>query len=79
MRLEITELAEKNLADLDRKTQRCIKAPLDRVLSYPQAVDLKKLKDSPDMWRLRVGNWRVILQLDREQGVLYVLRIRHKR
>ncbi|MGB9663170.1 MAG: type II toxin-antitoxin system RelE family toxin [Moorellaceae bacterium] len=79
MRLEITEPAQKDLADLDIKTQRRIKAALDRLLSYPQAVDLKKLKGSRDMWRLRVGDWRVILRLDREQGVLYVLRIRHRR
>jgi len=43
-----------DLADLDRKTQKRIKAALDRLLSYPQAVDLKKLKGSQNMWRLRV-------------------------
>jgi len=79
MRLEITEPAQKDLADLDRQIQRRIKVALDRLLSYPQAVDLKKLKGSSDMWRLRVGDWRVILRLDRKQGVLYVLRIRHRR
>lgn len=79
MRLEITEEAEKDLADLDRETQGRIKTALDRLLSYPQAVDIKKLKGSRNMWRLRVGDWRVILWLDREQGILYVLRIRHRR
>jgi len=79
MRLEVTEPAQKDLAELERKTQRRIKAALDRLLSYPQAVDLKKLKGSQDMWRLRVGDWRVILRLDREQGILYVLRVRHRR
>jgi len=78
MRLEITEPAEKDLADLD-KTGRRIKVALDRLLTYPQAVDLKKLQGSPERWRLRVGDWRVILRLDRGQGVLYVLRIRHRR
>lgn len=79
MRLEITEPAQKDLADLDTKTQRRIKAALDRLLSFPQGVDLKKLKGSPNMWRLRVGDWRVILRFDRKQGVLYVLRVRHRR
>lgn len=79
MRLEVTEPAQKDLAGLDRNTQRRIKTALDRLLSYPQAVDLKKLKGSSDMWRLRVGDWRVILRFDREQGVLYVLRIKHRR
>ncbi|MBE3584430.1 MAG: type II toxin-antitoxin system RelE/ParE family toxin [Limnochordaceae bacterium] len=79
MRVEVTEPAQKDLAELEKKAQRRIKAALDRLLSYPQAADLKKLQGSRDMWRLRVGDWRVILRLDGEQGVLYVLRIRHRR
>lgn len=75
----MTEPTQKDLAELEKKTQRRIKAVLDRLLSYPQAADLKKLKGSQDMWRLRVGDWRVILRLDREQGILYVLRVRHRR
>lgn len=75
----MTEHAEKDLACLDKKTQRRIKTALDRLLTYPQAVDLKRLEGSPGKWRLRVGDWRVILRLDREQGVLYVLRVRHRR
>ncbi len=79
MRFEVTEPAERDLADLDKKTQRRIKAVLDRLLTYPQAIDLKKLQGSPERWRVRVGDWRVILRIDREQRVLYVLRIRHRR
>jgi len=75
----VTEPAERDLADLDKKTQRRIKAVLDRLLTYPQAIDLKKLQGSPERWRVRVGDWRVILRIDREQRVLYVLRIRHRR
>lgn len=79
MRLEITKSAENDLADLDKKTQRRVKTALDRLLSYPQAADLKKLKGSQDTWRIRVGDLRVILQLSRERGVLYVLPIKHRR
>ncbi|MDK2784543.1 MAG: mRNA interferase RelE/StbE [Bacillota bacterium] len=79
MKLELTEPAEKDLAELDKKTQRRIKVALDKLLTCPQAVDLRKLKSTPERWRLRVGDWRVILRLDREQEVLYVLRIRHRR
>jgi len=79
MRLEITEPAEKDLAGLDKETQRRIKTALDRLITYPQNVDLKKLHGSPERWRLRVGDWRVILRIDREQMILYVLRIRHRR
>jgi len=35
---------------LDRKTQGRIKVTLDRLLSYPQAVDLKRLEDSRNIY-----------------------------
>ncbi|NPV80489.1 MAG: type II toxin-antitoxin system RelE/ParE family toxin [Firmicutes bacterium] len=79
MKLEITEPAQKDFANLDRKTQRRIRAALDRLLTYPQAVDLKKLQGSPGEWRLRVGDWRVIFRIEREQELLYILRVRHGR
>ena len=79
MRLEITEPAEKDLAGLDKETQRRIKTALDRLITCPQNVDLRKLHGSPERWRLRVGDWRVILRIDRGQRILYVLRIRHRR
>lgn len=79
MRLEITEPAEKDLADLDKKTQERVSAALDRLLTRPEAVDLKKLRGSPERWRLRVGDWRIILRIDQEQEIIYILRIRHRR
>jgi mRNA-degrading endonuclease RelE of RelBE toxin-antitoxin system len=42
MRLEITEPAEKDLSNLDKKTQKRIKTTLERLITHPQAVDLKK-------------------------------------
>jgi len=79
MRLEITEPAEKDLSNLDKKTQKRIKTTLERLITHPQAVDLKKLRGNPERWRIRVGDWRVILQIDREKEVLYIMRIRHRR
>lgn len=79
MRLEITEPAEKDLSNLDKKTQKRIKTTLERLITHPQAVDLKKLQGNPERWRIRVGDWRVILQIDREKEVLYIMRVRHRR
>jgi mRNA interferase RelE/StbE len=46
---------------------------------HPENADLKKLKDFSDTWRLRVGNYRVILQVDQEEDVAYATRIKHRR
>jgi mRNA-degrading endonuclease RelE of RelBE toxin-antitoxin system len=40
--------------------------------------DLQKLRDDPeDRWRLRVGDYRVILALDRDRVVVYRVLPRH--
>lgn len=79
MRLEITATAEKDLAALDIKTQKRLKSALDKLIANPQSVDLKKLKGKPERWRLRVGDWRIILMLQREKRIIYVLCIKHRR
>jgi len=79
VRLEITATAEKDLAALDRKTQKRLKSALDKLIANPQSVDLKKLKGKPERWRLRVGDWRIILMLQREKRIIYVLCIKHRR
>ncbi|MBT9173670.1 MAG: hypothetical protein DDT21_02074 [Syntrophomonadaceae bacterium] len=72
MRLEVTKSAENDLADLDKKTQRRVKTALDRLLSCPQAADLKKLKGSQDTWRMRLSRcpelFRSIWLLNRRNG-----------
>ncbi|MEW6661302.1 MAG: type II toxin-antitoxin system RelE family toxin [Bacillota bacterium] len=79
VRLEMTRPALKDLARLDRTTRERIVAALERLTQHPEAVNLKKLEGTADIWRYRVGDWRVILRFDREKGLLYVLHVKHRR
>ncbi|WP_031517060.1 type II toxin-antitoxin system RelE family toxin [Desulfofalx alkaliphila] len=79
MRLEFTRRAEKDLLKLDPDTQRRIRSALDRMLINPQAVDLKKLKGEVDLWRLRSGDYRVIMRINEGGMTIYALRVLHRR
>lgn len=79
MRLVITKQAEKDLASLDKPTAIRIRAALDHMVVDPRAVDLKKLQGMSDIWRLRVGHWRVILRITGEEVIAYALRVKHRR
>jgi mRNA-degrading endonuclease RelE of RelBE toxin-antitoxin system len=37
---------------------------------------VRRLKGRPDEWRLRVGNWRVLLRLDRADTVIVVTAVK---
>ncbi len=41
----------------------------------PGAVDLRKLAGRENEWRLRVGKWRAVLELDTRSGEIHVLRV----
>jgi len=44
----------------------------------PRPAGSEKLRDY-DLWRLRVGNYRIIYHIDDEQRTVTIYRIRHRR
>ncbi|MFZ2447185.1 MAG: type II toxin-antitoxin system RelE/ParE family toxin [Syntrophobacteraceae bacterium] len=79
MNLFLTESAQKDLAQLDSPTRGRIKDGLNRLMEHPKTLDLKKLKGQENRWRLRVGDYRVILEMHEPPQTVYVLRIRHRK
>ena len=41
--------------------------------------DIIKLRARPNEWRLRAGDWRVILRLDYRERTMAVIRVQHRR
>lgn len=42
-------------------------------------LDIKKLKSEHDLYRLRVGSFRVIYSIEHEKIIIYVVAIGHRR
>jgi mRNA interferase RelE/StbE len=72
--LEFERRAEQDLRRLDPPVARRVLAALDRLLERDPSLDLRRLRGS-DEWRLRVGDWRVRLQLDFDAHVIVVVRV----
>ena len=79
MRLVITSRARRDIDRLDKETAKRIQTALDKMLINPHSVDLKKLEGSVNLWRLRVGDWRVILRIEKEEITAYALQVSHRR
>ncbi|HEX3047793.1 MAG TPA: type II toxin-antitoxin system RelE/ParE family toxin [Bacillota bacterium] len=41
--------------------------------------DIRKLKGEKDLWRLRVGDYRVVMEINQERLVITALHIAHRR
>jgi mRNA interferase RelE/StbE len=75
-RLEITKPALRALRRSPANVARLIRAKLDQLAADPTMLrrNVKALRGRPG-YRLRVGDWRVIFELDHEERRLVVLDI----
>jgi mRNA interferase RelE/StbE len=71
----LSERARDRLADLEAEIQERIK---DALRDVDPGRDLSRLSGE-DVYKLRVGDYRVIADWDREEGKVYVLTVGHRR
>ena len=71
-----TRSADKALRAMPREVARRIRERLDTIArdAYAQHNDATKLQNRPG-YRLLVGDWRVIYEIDGERLIILVLRI----
>jgi mRNA interferase RelE/StbE len=67
-RLEINHQFDKKLSKLPRPDRQQILTALEKMEQAPLTL-AKSLKGRSD-WRLRVGNWRILLRVDRKMRVI---------
>lgn len=68
----ITGPAQKDYQKLPPKEQARVKAALLSMESDPFKGDLKRLKGKPSAWRRRVGNYRILFDLEFETREIVV-------
>ena len=68
-KIQIRASALKSLSRLSRPDQERIRRAIRQI---PLAGDVRPLKGEAGLWRLRVGDWRVLYHLDIEHRVVDV-------
>ena len=73
--IEFTRRADRDLRQItDRTVQRRILTRVSQLAVEPRPSDASKLKGHAEIWRIRVGDWRVCYQVrDRLLLVLVVV------
>ena len=75
----IARSAQKELDNLTGPIFARIDAKILALADNPRPSGCKKLRGYTDLWRIRVGDYRVIYAVDDEALSLNVLRIRHRK
>ncbi len=73
--IRFTRTAERDLMRVAKKDQSAIKKALNRLILNPGSVDIVKLEGRRNGWRLRVGQWRIILLLENNTGTIDIVHI----
>ena len=72
--VEFERRAEKDLERLDPQVKQRVLSAIGRLADDPASADLRRLRGRAES-RLRVGNWRVIMELDVAARAIIIERI----
>jgi len=75
-KINFTRQAAKSIRKIPKHTSDLIREKLEQLASDPfdKALDIVKLQNRPG-YRMRVGNWRILYELQKENLIIIVLNI----
>jgi mRNA interferase RelE/StbE len=77
--LEIKASAQKELDALDEGLFARIDRRITSLAGNPRPAGCKKLMGYKDLWRIRVGDYRVVYAIDDGRAVATIVRVAHRR
>ena len=77
-RLIIKPSAAKEFDRLTLSVASRIETKIAALAIEPRPPGVKRLKDREVLWRVRIGDWRVIYSIDDENRVVEIIYIRHR-
>jgi mRNA interferase RelE/StbE len=77
--VEIARMAQKALAALPRKEQQRVRAAIDLLADEPRPPGCVALAGEERVYRVRVGDYRILYEVFDDRLVVQVVRIGHRR
>lgn len=77
--IQFTARAVRDLEDLPKPDQVRIAARIDALAATPRPAGCKKLESKERLYRIRVGDFRVIYRIEDRKLIVLVIRIGNRR
>ena len=73
----LTSKAEKQIKDVPKNILLKIVEAIENLKStyYPSKYDIKKMKDLEHSYRIRIGNWRILYNVDFDSKEIFIVGI----
>ena len=78
-RVAIKRSAQKALDALDRPLRARIAAAIEALGQDPRPPGSTKLRGEDIAWRIRVGDYRIVYDIQEDRLIVFVVRIGHRR
>ena len=71
--------AAKSVRKLDRDTQRRVLRVLEVLAQEPRPAGVLKMAGDDNLWRVRLGDYRVVYEIHDRQLIVVVVRVVHRK
>lgn len=78
-RVEFSPAADRDFRALDPEIRRRLRPRIDALAENPRPAASRKLAGAEDLYRLRVGDYRIVYQIRNQVLLVLVVRIAHRR
>jgi mRNA interferase RelE/StbE len=70
--------ARKELEDLDDRLAIRVLNRIEKLSDEPRPDSVRKLRGSTNLWRLRIGDYRVLYAVDDDRRLVDIVAVRHR-
>lgn len=77
--IELAPRAEKEFRRLSRNVQKAIQKKIDSLAFVPRGKNTKKLEGAFELYRLRVGDYRIVYSIQDTKLIILILRLGHRK
>jgi len=78
-KVEFVSSAAKEFRSLEDRIKRRVAVAIDMLRENPRPEGVRKLWGHERLYRIRVGSYRVVYEIDDQASLVRVTRIRHRR
>ena len=78
-RVEFAPLAHRQIRKLTREVQKRIMERAEQLALDPRPPGVRKLVDESNLYRVRLGEYRIIYQIRDQELVVLVVKVGHRR
>jgi mRNA interferase RelE/StbE len=77
--IEFAPSAAKELRDLPLSVKLRIESVVDRLVIQPRPSSVRKLKGFEATYRIRVGDYRIVYEIDDKRHEILITKVRHRK